>query len=1267
MSERGVLKPMDAAVMADNYALTHKHGFGGFRPRVNSPHTQSEKFTDSAYSSSPVMNQTSSGSVNPREERLCFFCKKPGHRIADCRAWQSKNKTSQAFKPTGFVRTVSQTSPLIAPEKKTDSGYEPFIFEGLISLPGAPADQKSVRFLRDTGASQSFMLADVLPVSEITSSGANVIVQGIEMGYKTLPLHRVHVDTELASGCFDVAVCSALPVVGVMFIMGNDIAGGKVRPLPEVVEQPKTCLMSQAMSEVFPACVLTRAQARKQGEDINLSESVLAPPCDVDESETESKVLYSEMLKTETLPSELEEAKERQSITPQSELPSLVLPVTRENLVSAQQCDQSLRQCFDAAVTPEAAKKMTVAYFVDNGMLIRKWSSPVAAGMEWGVTYQIVVPVAYRPQVLSLAHENPWSGHLGVTKTYNRVLKHFFWPGLKNAVAKHCRSCHVCQITGKPNQVIPPAPLCPIPVMGEPFQHVIVDCVGPLPKAKSGQQFLLTIMCIATRFPEAIPLRTITAKTVIKALTKFFSIFGFPKIIQTDQGTNFLSKHFKQFLHSLSITHRVSSVYHPESQGALERWHQTLKSALRKYCLETGTGWDEAVPFALFALREAVQESLGFSPAELVFGHAVRGPLKVLKEQFMSDDSSSQSNVLDCVSQFKERLHDACLLAKEALYSSQRTMKRRYDEKAVVRSFKPGDQVLVLLPILGSALSARFSGPYTVEEKLSETDYVIRTPDRKRQSRVCHINMLKTYHVRETPPSEDGKEVLPVSIVSPALITSRLCCAEDEDGLVLRNAPQQCARLTNSESLLNLSSHLAHLPDNQCCDIVQLIGEYPELFGDIPSQTTVLQHDIDVNGSVPVRQHPYRINAVKRDAMKQEVQYLLDNELAKPSSSPWSSPCLLVPKPDGTARFCTDFRKVNAITVPDSYPLPRMEDCIDNIGSAKFVTKLDLLKGYWQVPLTPRASEISAFVTPDDFLQYNVLAFGLRNAPATFQRLVNTVLAGVPNCYAYLDDLVVKSDSWSDHVQVLRIVFDRLAKATLTLNLAKCEFGKATVTYLGKQVGRGQVRPVEAKVAAIAEFPAPTTRRELRRFLGMAGYYRSFCRNFSVVVAPLTSALSVTKHFEWTPDCQHAFESVKALLCSAPVLAAPDFALPFQLEVDASALGAGAVLLQEDAEGVDHPVCFFSRKFNKHQIRYSTIEKEALALLLALQFFEVYLGSSSVPIDVYTDHNPLVFLYRMYNQNQRLMRWSLIVQNYNIVIKHKKGKDNVVADALSRV
>ncbi len=318
------------------------------------------------------------------------------------------------------------------------------------------------------------------------------------------------------------------------------------------------------------------------------------------------------------------------------------------------------------------------------------------------------------------------------------------------------------------------------------------------------------------------------------------------------------------------------------------------------------------------------------------------------------------------------------------------------------------------------------------------------------------------------------------------------------------------------------------------------------------------------------------------------------------------------------------------------------------------------------MPLTDRASEISAFATPDVFLQYKVLAFGLKNAPATFQRLMSKVLSNVKNCEAYLDDVVCYSDTWDSHLKTLEEVFSRFQEANLTLNLTKCDFCHAKVTYLGKEVGHGTVRPVESKVRAIIDFPSPKSKRELRRFLGMAGYYRNFCKNFSDVVKPLTDSLRKDVSFVWSSNCQIAFDSLKTLLCSSPVLAAPDFTKPFKLEVDASGTGAGAVLLQEDDHGIDHPVCFYSKKFNRHQLNYSTIEKEALALLLALQQFEVYIGSSSQPVEVFTDHNPLVFLHRMCNKNQRLMRWALICQSFNLQIRYKKGVNNVIADSLSR-
>ncbi len=222
------------------------------------------------------------------------------------------------------------------------------------------------------------------------------------------------------------------------------------------------------------------------------------------------------------------------------------------------------------------------------------------------------------------------------------------------------------------------------------------------------------------------------------------------------------------------------------------------------------------------------------------------------------------------------------------------------------------------------------------------------------------------------------------------------------------------------------------------------------------------------------------------------------------------------------------------------------------------------------------------------------------------------------------------------------------------------------MTFTPQLVGQGQVKPVSAKVEAIADFPSPTNKRELRRFLGMTGYYRGFCKNFATVVVPLTDLLSTERKFVWDEMCESAFCSAKDLLCNAPILSAPNFALSFSLQVDASARGAGAVLMQADEAGIEHPVSYFSKKFTKCQQNYSVIEKEALALLLALQHFEVYLSSGN-RIVVYTDHNPLTFLSRMSNSNQRLMRWALIVQEFDLDIRYKKGAENIVADALSRV
>ncbi|MEO0790884.1 MAG: reverse transcriptase family protein, partial [Bacteroidota bacterium] len=467
---------------------------------------------------------------------------------------------------------------------------------------------------------------------------------------------------------------------------------------------------------------------------------------------------------------------------------------------------------------------------------------------------------------------------------------------------------------------------------------------------------------------------------------------------------------------------------------------------------------------------------------------------------------------------------------------------------------------------------------------------------------------------------------------------------------------------SNSEILSNLDKYLEHLPNHKRSDVCSVLHDYPQVTADEPGHCTHTLHDVQLADPEvrPIKQSCYRVSPEKKKILKSEVDYLLDHGLAEPSNSPWASPSLLVPKPGGSNRLCTDYRKVNQITVPDSYPLPLIDDLIDSVGQAKFITKIDLQKGYYQIGLTDNAKSISAFITPFVLFQYTVMPFGMINAPATFQGAINYTIQGLEGINSYLDDLLVISDTWEAHVERLKSLFGFLSDAGFTINLAKSTFCSANVTYLGHIVGHGKTKPKEVNVEAISSYPVPQSRRSLMRFLGMAGLYRRFCSNFATIAKPLTDLTSVKRQFKWTSECQDSYEQLKLLITSKPVLRNPDHSQPFVLQIDASSYGVGAVLMQEDLHSnLLHPVAYFSAKLKKHQQSYSTIEKEALSLILALRKFDCYLHSLH-PVTVYTDHNPLVFIQRMKNSNQRILRWALQIQQYNLTMKHIKGVDNIM-------
>ena len=1024
LDEQKVEELEKASVMADDYALTHKMSSKSGNPQQKRYHCSgnreniSRNADDRKRQGKSTENVGLVSKVEPLKPISCGHCGKPGHIITNC--WKlggktpcehcgkfnhksedcriAKYKLQKEVKPTGltslkglkvspFNESENQkgvkvkplidrnhfveknkgikVNPLhndksciedeISPNTESDymENYKPFISVGVVSLVGDENSSQKVKILRDTGATQSLMLDSVLPLTENSFTGANVLISGVEMGVLEVPLHEVNIKSSLINGNIVIGMRPSLPVEGIALILGNDLAGEKVMVDTRVVEKPRDDENTERLAEkfpgIFPASVVTRSMKAKkeaikeQGkEEIGLSGTFLEN-IDVKFEKRNKEKADKALMKNES-----RNVKENIPEKQESESKSVI---SRQNLIVEQSKDKELLDLFKIALTPVEAEKVSVGYLIKDKILMRKWS-----------------------------------------------------------------------------------------------------------------------------------------------------------------------------------TH-----------------------------------------------------------------HVTIAPLLLLKEKWL-DEGPEKISVLKYVATFKDRLFRAGQMGKRNLQESQSKMKVWYDRKAKSRCFEPGDRVLVLFPVVGNPLQAKYSGPYKVVKRISDTNYLVKTPGRRKETQVCHINMLKAYYEKPKPELVTLNNRL--GLESPT--HSKDCVGqvaekeEDTESEVRLENDQQPIKLQNSQILNDLGTKLSHLPSVQRKELAEVITQYREVFPDVPSKTNLIEHDVDVGDSAPIKQHPYRVSPMKKELLDKEVQYMLKNDIIEESQSNWSSPCILVPKHDGGFRFCTDFRKVNDKTKSDSFPIPRIADCIDQIGNAKFVSTFDMLKGYWQVPLTQSARKISVFVTPSGLYQYKVMPFGMKNAPATFQRMVNKLVRDIDGCEGYIDDVVIFSDNWSDHIRQIERFFQIMREAKLTINLMKSEFGKATVKYLGHIVGQGQVRPLDAKIQTIVKYPIPTSRKELARFLGMAGYYRNFSLNFSEIAAPLTNLLSKKVKFAWTDDCPLAFDKVKLLLQKSPVLKSPDYKKPFKLIIDSSDVGTGSVLVQEASDGLDHLVSYFSKKFLKYQKNYSVVEKETL-------------------------------------------------------------------------
>ena len=498
---------------------------------------------------------------------------------------------------------------------------------------------------------------------------------------------------------------------------------------------------------------------------------------------------------------------------------------------------------------------------------------------------------------------------------------------------------------------------------------------------------------------------------------------------------------------------------------------------------------------------------------------------------------------------------------------------------------------------------------------------------------------------------EDGK--------NQSRTTSQVAAIQCEDGKDRRE-----------ELLTALNFEDIELPQVEHDQLRELVTEFSDLFALHSSElgrTTTVVHEINTAADHrPVRQPPRRIPFSLRGKVTQLIDEMLDQGVVVPSSSPWASPIVLVAKKDGSMRFCVDYRKLNAITKLDVYPLPRIDDSLDLLANTKYLTSLDLASGYWQVGMEPASQEKTAFITYSGLYEFTVMPFGLCNAPATFQRLMENVLAGLARekCIVYLDDVLVIGQTFQDHLTNLRDVFTRLLKAGLKLKPTKCKLAQRKVEFLGYVVSDGGISADPKKVMAVSDFPKPTDLKSLRSFLGLTSYYRRFVPCFSSVAQPLYSLTRKDAPYEWSLDCEAAFAQLKSLLTNAPVLAYPQFGKEFLLETDASGVGLGAVLSQEQPDGTVRPIAFASRTLQPHEKNYGISELEALGVVWAVKHFRHYLYGHHCT--VFTDHEALKSLLNTPQPSGKLARWGMALQELDLKVEYRPGRTNTRADALSR-
>ncbi|UYV75794.1 hypothetical protein LAZ67_13001373, partial [Cordylochernes scorpioides] len=862
-------------------------------------------------------------------------------------------------------------------------------------------------------------------------------------------------------------------------------------------------------------------------------------------------------------------------------------------------------------------RAITQNFKEENGCLYKK--NPNPEGRAW----LLVVPKKRRKEIMSEFHNNMLNGHLGVARTTYRLKNKYHWPSMLKDVSEFVKTCHLCQSRKGSNQS-PSGLLQPIPPANYPFERIGIDFVGPLPSTKRRRKWIIVLTDYYTRYAETKAVSEATVKEVSTFLVEqIFLHHGAPRFLISDRGSQFTSNLMKEVVKMCKVKHCFTTSYHPQTNGLTERLNRTLINMISMYVNTDQKNWDEILPFVTHAYNITIQETTGYSPFFLLFG---REPMSLLDDDNIPIDSN-MNDYDEYIENYLDKIARTRQVVINNAEKTQERMKRNYDKKHNERIYEPGHLVAVWIPVrkIGKCekLLRKYFGPYRILKKLSNVNYLIEPKDKPGQDPlIVHVSRLKPYFDRIDEVTH--QDTIEMSPQPPRIPLNKIHTGED---------------------ILRAFSHCF------CRDI-----------RDMGNGSTITAPKLKMLTSKPVyrRQYPNPNRLVSK--VKTLVDELEEVGIIEGSTSLWNSPLFPVFKTDGSVRITMDLCLINEATEFFPFPIPRVEDNLREFAGAKVFSTLDLTSGFFQIHIPESDRDYFTFSLPWGRYRFTRLPQGAKNSAQVFQWAMNLVLGDLLfKCVRlYIDDVIVYSDSHEQHVADLAAVLERLSKFGLKAKYGKSYLFRDSVEYLGHVIDQNGIKPMWDNVAALRDLKRP---HNIRSLLGTVNYYRRFIPNAGEVLAPLSNLLRKGHRFAWGMVEQSAFETVKGILTSEPLLIHPTIGIPFILNTDASGIVVGACL-QQEVNGTVRPIAYYSKRLTGPEIRYYTIEKEAYAVVLSLQHFKHLLVGSRV--EVHTDHKPITYNKGSVYKNARLSRWAEIIQDFNVTFIYVPGKENTVADFLSR-